>query len=361
MKILFYNCVYRPGHLYFDTKLISYLSKVAEELIILQPEGWFDIKEENITYVDCELRQNKKTKHKRASLWRRTIINSVRAAKEMKRFSPDVVVVGEYELSTFGVTIGLLVSKCPNIVIVHHNNIDQLRTSLIKRSLFKTYKNKVFHCTLEPYIKEFIQKEYGISQEKVFCWPHPSEPLKEASKNAEREQKDGIKEYDIIGLSRSNDEGLIDSLIQQEKKESIFKNNGLRILLKSKTKTFDDGALTVIKGWIQDDEYKRYYSSAKSVFVAFPDSYQYRVSATLIEAFRDRIPVIGSDIKLIWYYQSMYPHICQVYSDMTFVNSLKTISEESDEKEREFELFIERHSDQYITNQIQKNLSELIK
>lgn len=149
-------------------------------------------------------------------------------------------------------------------------------------------------------------------------------------------------------------------MIKLEKAELPFQKSGLRVLLKSKVQTFDNGSLTVIKGWIDTDTYKKYYQNAKCVLVAFPQSYQYRVSATLIEAIRDKIPIIGADIQLIKYYNSIFPNICSIYRESSFVDDVLHSLVRSKEQENEFSKFIETHSDEYIAGIIKHDLLQLM-
>lgn len=363
MRILFYNCVYRPGHMYFDTKMIEYLSDISEQLVVLQPDNWFQVHKSNIVYSNCELPQNNTAKFKRFSTWTISTNNSLKAIRKIKQFDPDVVVIGEYELSTFGITIPLLRAACSKIVVVNHNNIDQLAKYGLKRLMFNWYKNKIYHCTLEPFIKEYAQKCLGVREDRVFCWPHPAEPMKSqmSKKDYKKEKANTSLKVDIIGLSQSNDERFIQSLIRQEIENSVFKNNNLHVVLKSKEVSFDDGFLTVIKGWIDIDTYDDYYNNTCGVLVAFPSTFQYRVSATLIEAIRDNIQVLGSDIELMRYYNKEYPNICKIYCEESFVNDLLCLQKANSLKQKdEFESFMTRHSDTYICNIMLQDLRHLV-
>lgn len=360
MKLLFYNCVYRPGHMYYDTKMIGYLSKIADKLIVLQPESWFDIKCRNIEYVNCEVKQKNKTRFKRLSMWVRSAFNSLNAAKVIRKKMPDIVVVGEYELATFGITFPILKVACSNIVIVNHNNIDQLVKSGFKRKMFSNYKDKVYHCTLEPFVKEYVQNVFDLKEDKVFCWPHPAEPV-EKRKIEDLKFEQGSKCIDVIGLSQSNDESIIRSLINAEKVNGIFRKNHLHAVLKSKENCYDDGFLKVIQGWINEEDYKNYYKNTKSVLVAFPPTYRYRVSATLIEAIRDNIQVIGANIELMNYYNKEYPNICRIFNLDSFISDLVNMQNvDSFLRNCEFKRFMSCHSDEYITNLISQNLNSLL-
>ena len=354
MKVLFFNCVYRPGHLFFDSKLLGFLSSVTNKLIVLQPANWFNIENINISYIDCELRQNKKTKLKRLSTWIRSATNVIRALPKISNEKPDCVVVGEYELSIFSFVFPLLLMRCKKIILVQHNNIDQLTNSKIKRMLFSLYKNKVYHCVLEPFIKDYIVGEYNIIDSRIFCWPYP------IGETTDDPRMNTCKQYNIIGLSQSNDENQIEELIKLEEEQKVFEKNKLRVLLKSKRNEYDDGYLKVLKGWICDEDYQRYYNSANSVLVAFPPSYQFRVSATLIEAFAKHLPVIGADIMLINYYHKAYPDICMIYNSKTFVDELKNCTKNTEDMNREFKDFSVAHSDDYILTQIKKDLEGLM-
>ena len=350
MKILYFDCVYYPGHLGFDSSIISCLAESAEEMVVIQPDNWFSVNVNTIRYINRGIPKRKTKRFGRFITWKISVLNVLHSLPIIRKEKPDVVIIGEYELLTFSFVFPLLYFYCKRIVIIHHNNIDQLTHSRIKRILFSLYKNRVYSCVLEPFIKEYLEHKYEIAEDHVICWPHP---IKGAPSKLDI---NSMKKYSVIGISNSNDEELIANIIELEKELNVFKNNQIRIILKSKTTEYDDGYLTIINGWISDDEYNDYYNNAHSVFVAFPSSYQYRVSATLLDAIKRKTPIIGSDSMMMDYYHSAYPNICKIYNPQTFIDDIKAYSIIDETMEGEFNRFMRSHSNEYIINQIKNDL-----
>lgn len=340
MRVLYFDAIYNMGHKYFDQKIITNLSDIVE-LYVLSPRDWYT-HTHKATCIPNAYRKDGKSKHLAGFIC--SLRNCLLAYKLIKQSTFDYVIAGEYELLSLPLVINLLVKKQP-LVLIHHNNIDQtIGTSgrnRIKKYIFKRIQNKVLHITLESFISDFLVSDYGIEENRIYCWPHPIEPLL-----SERlEPKEECNVYDYIGISNSNDEEMINKMINYERETQAYKQNNIKILVKSRNVEYDDGALKVITGWLTNEEYKSYLNSANSMLIAFPSDFQFRVSNSVVEAFYYHIPVLGTRIPLITYYSMKYPSICKILNDVKLENIKKYEIEEDD-----FIRFYNDHCDEKIRN-----------
>ena len=353
MKVLYYDLTYPIGHKYFDEKTIENLSKVSE-LTVLCPENWYRTKTANVNYYyNAEELPFDKASTRRIFF---NALHNTRIAKRiMVREQIDAVVIGKFDHFSMPIVVSLLGSKIP-IFVIHHNEIDQLnvegKKGKIKHIFFNLFKDKVIHCVLEDFIRDYLIKEEKIVTEHTCCWPHPVE------RDINEYTNSGL--YDCIGISTSNNQDYIRSICDDERLNQAIKGEGYHIILRSKDFNYDNGNLKVYTGWITDDEYKHYFENTKSVLIAFKNGYHYRVSASIFDAFSHNIPVLCTDIPLARYYRAKYPNICYIIqkSVVDGIKELKSYAYE--EMKTQFARFRYDHSDSCIQRRMRTDLERVI-
>lgn len=342
MKILYADQIYYKEHRYFDNKTIQNLSKVCD-LTVLSPDNWYK-QIDGVKYVFGAVDIYKKQKTHLNSIIG-AVKNSFFIARKIKELKPEVVILGEYEILVYFLLGRLFKSR---IILIHHNNLDQLGNR-IKRFMFGHFKNKVFHCVLEPYIKKWLVDNQFAPKDKIVCWPHPME------RNHRILKRTPI--FDCVALSNSNDEDIIQKIIDCEKEKHIFEKKNQHIVLRSKITEFDDGYLKVLNGWIEDKDYEDFISQTRSIMVTVPTSFNNRVSASIIEAFDQKIPVIGNESALFKFYRDKYPSICYILN-LDRIDEL--ISEINiDDMQIDFEAFRENHCDLTIQRTMKEDLEKI--
>ena len=228
--------------------------------------------------------------------------------------------------------------------MIQNNNLDGANSSKVKGILFKSYSNKINHVVLEKFIGEYLHKTLDIPQDQVFLLPHP------LNSNDDHTSK----EYDCVGISNSNDDEWIEEIIRIEKEKHPIENNRRRVILRSKKHAFDDGWLTVINGWMSDSDYNNYINKAKSIFLPFPSSFQYRMSGSVVDAFSNHTAVIGSPIPLFIFYSKEYDGICHIAnSPVEFIETVIS-GNLSLNNDNEFLKFVERHSNNVVNDSLKK-------
>lgn len=348
MKVLFFNALYHLGHKYIDQKFIHNLSCISD-LTVLAPEKWYDEKLENVVYDYSG--EEEPSDSKRYNSWICTLKNCKRAAKIAESCGIHVVIFGEYELSTILVALGYF-EKNIKIILCNHNNIDQLSKSKIKRFVFWKIQNRVYHCVLEPFIKEWIVNKYNLSESRIFVWYHPIE------------RKNNIKSfetvYDCVGISNSNDEEIIDEIYKNELESEIIKRNQKHIVLRTKNgNIFDNGFLKIINGWVSQADYDNYCNHAKSILVPFPSSYQYRVSASVLNGIASRKTVLAADIPLVRYYSKKYPTLCIIYEKENILDAILEMNNIAINEEI-YRKFLFDHSDLNIRSAMYRDLNYIV-
>lgn len=281
----------------------------------------------------------------------KTVKNSVQIMKFIAKLDKerefDYIICLTYHTVSF--FIGqFFFKKTKKILLMHHDNIDGIKLNTIKRAMFNSFARKVGHIVQCGYMKRDLVKEYGINENSILVWLHPLNILGEEKKQTDT--------YDCVGISGSNDESLIEELLYKEINTSFLKDNGLRIVLKSKTFLFDNGYLKIINSYLSDSEYENYIAKAKCIFLPFPNSFENRMSGTLIDAFTNNKPIITTDLRLFQECKKTYPNIVKFYNIDNFHNDVISWKIKNKIMEDEFLKFQRIHSAEKLANEMKEGL-----
>lgn len=301
MEILVFDICYAAGHIDYSENIIRCLSRIGD-VIICSPPDWYIHLEEDIrrkVYEICAAPPSGKSKRAIYRWWAQNILIAKKIYKKMK---PDVVVCLDYHFMVFSL-FPVVFPKKTNAYLMEHNQIDAILSSKIKRCFYVLYKNRVKHCVLEPFIGDGLRK-LGVHKNKILVWPFPL-TVKRCKPISERL-------YDFVGLCEANDELLIKKIVEYEILTEEFKKNDLRIVLRSRNITYDNGYLKVINKFIPEEEYYNYYYEAKRVVTLFPQTFRYRTSGTVMDAFSFSCPVVSVDVPLSRYFNNKYPKIFSI-------------------------------------------------
>lgn len=343
-KVLFADLYYPPSHRNMEEVTLNNLSQVCD-LYIMAPGNWYSklpvdahiIETPNYHYDSIKSTKNRL----------RNAIKNIKLINEnLKTRGIDILVLGEFENYILPITRILLPHNI-KVLIMHHNNIDLMMQRKIQKIMFVICKNQFNHLVLDNFIGEELVISYKVNADKVYCWPHP---MYETYPNQ-------LKKYDCVGISHSNDEKVIQAIVNTEIQEHPIESNRLKVLLRSKIIEYDNGYLKVIKGWLSNEEYQSYLDNAKCVLVPFSKaSFQFRPSGTVIDAFSRNTYVLGSDIALIRDYSKKFPSICKVFNVNSFVKDLvKMIDSKSNPAD--FEEFKLIHSNLKIQNLMKQSIN----
>lgn len=338
MRLLVADFLFVDAHKDMNINFINAISKFAQA-DVLSLNGYYDDQKEkfhnnNVSIMDVSV------KRKAGPLGTRSFSLELmkKAGENARKNGYDAVLCLGFETTLFG--LGISSFKGLPIFIFHHKNIDELSNKM-KRVAFSTYKNRVFHVVFEEFFRDHLVKEIGVSADRVFTVPHPAKPIKSVSTG---------KNYDCIGLCNSNDEGFIIDAIE---KENVFHEHGIHILLRSKTNEKKEGAVKVIRGFMEKNLYDELMAAGKTVFVPLPETYVYRLSGSIYDALSRGKLVLTTSKYYAQEYEKRYPGTCK------YVGSVEQLIERLLEKDNNdisgsFQKFIEGHSIETVSHDIEQ-------
>lgn len=355
MKILLVEFSPAKGHKQLFENICTMLSKNNVVEVMLPKGEEYSCAGADVSYLPYEIMNIQAKPRIYRSLV--TILDSIKrmriVAKVDKKNQYDCIISITYNEVAFG--LGRFYFRdVEKIFLMHHNNLDSIANSKIKKMVFSTYVNKVRHIVQCRFISENMKKQYNIVPAKLLVWPHPLNSITE-----ELSEIYLGNEIDCVGISNSNDENIINEIIQIEDTTQVIKGSNLHIVLRSKEREYDNGYLKVIRGFLSKKEYDAYIARGKIIFLPFPLKFYNRMSGTVIDAFSNYKTVIATPFELIKVCKKIYPQITRYYSLETFVDEVKALSmvEKDELRKQEFMRFLELHSSEYLSSNMHKQIT----
>ena len=335
MKILFFDSLFPRGHININSNYINLLqSKI--EMFICARKGWFECNV-NVKYVDANWFYPSEVKCSNFIYRLRVFLNCIKLRKIIEEVKPDIVYVASYDIVSFFLAFPFLYFCRNKIILQEHNNVDQL-DNRVKSLLYSFYKNKLNHFVLEDYIKERLI-QLNVKGHLIHVVPHPLPKAADFEQDTERL---------IVGLSNSNDEGIVSNVFKEYQNTNFLKDLKYKLVIKAKKLSYNDEYLKIFNGWITKEEYTNYSKNSSFYIIPFSTKgYSYRVSAVLLEAISNGKFILASNFLLAKFYANKYPGICQIFDEPSEIPFLiKSIN-----KKQYFESrrrFIADHSDESI-------------
>lgn len=326
------------------------LLKTGFDVICFCPKG-YNKQDGDFNYNELSKGYLKQTKNYLKHLWNE-IINTRANVRQVVQYAKENNISNVVCLTygDFGFFFSLLlIPKRMNLYIMHHANVDSISRSRIKMIMFNTYKKRFIHIVNSGFMGDYLKNSLGVDSSKVLVWPHPLNPITISKEELI---------YDCVGLSNSNDESVVNQIIELERQTEVIKRNNLHVVLKSTFNKFDNGYLQVLNGFMDKAIFDGYISKARCLFMPFPDNYQMRMSGTLMDALSNNKVLLGTNIPIIKYSKKMYPNIVHFFDINTFVPTLLEFKIKSLESEKEFSLFKYNHSDEYLASLMVNSLTQ---
>lgn len=325
MNVLFVNLRNDiQGHKFFDSLFVDATSEKSRVFLLAQP-GWYDRAfNENVVQIDC-----KTAKNPYVDLFRK--IRAVR--RTLRRERIDLVVLSTFYVKRMAPILKLFGRKGTEIALIHHNTVDLLSEDGKAAQAFEKYRDRAFHFVFENYIRDHLISERNVAPERVFVIPHPL---------IDRRPPKEEKTFDCVSLGNAGDERFINAFVERERNERVFEKAGLRVFFKSKTTEFDDGWLTVKKGYLSTEEFSSLMRSAKRALIFYPDTYRYRVSGVAMEAVGYGARIVANPIELFRRYAEEYPGLIEPIERGEDLLSL--LSSDAPDGDESVERFICDHS-----------------
>lgn len=320
------------GHRRQNQSIVRVLSELGD-LSIVFPEGWISNIPDGVKTYTFEPKKYHIKENAAQILKSLECMNYARKLDKEDNF--DCIIFASYNVYAMGVVRLLFKNADKRVYIIHHNIIDQLEVSSVKRIIFNCFKNSTNHILIERFIAEQFAKATTISVDRIFYFSHQLNKIEYALN----------EDIDYLGISNSNDENWVKKMVEDEIENEWLKKEKIRMILRSTETVFDDGFLTVITGRLSDSEYYDYVLRSKVILVPFPKDFRYRVSGSVVDAFSNRKRVIGSDIPVIKEYSKLYPRICKSgISAQDLLKDHKNHENNKVKESKEFSEFIRSHS-----------------
>ena len=320
-------------------RTIECLSEIADVTVAMLP-GWFTDLPKNVHIEEYTIKSH--FNHPQLSSFERSLKHLLEAKRLDKTNQFDYVFFLSYHTAAIALSKIIFKKYSDRIFIFHHYNLDAIKEKPFSSYIFKRYVNKLNQFVFEQFIKDYLVSQYHVNSQKIFVLPHPTNKYDYESK---------AEKYDCLGISNSNDEKWIQVFIEKEKSDKLFANNNIKMLLRSGCYEYDDGYLKVINGQFTDEEYYGLYTNAGSIILLFPDTFQYRMSGSIVDALSNKKKALLTDIPLFNYYEKRYPYTCKVINQVEdVIEMIKDDNENDTTKELDFDRFINDHSRTKIIN-----------
>jgi hypothetical protein len=346
-KILIVDFLCAEAHRNINENLIECFSRSVETTVLSINKYYHEIKNEweklgiHVIETNINIHNSGKIGTRVFSLKSMSISRQI-----IKKGDYDLVVVLGFETIAYSINVNFSLGK-PTVVF-HHRNIDELSRKQIYKKSFEHYKNKIFHFVFEKYFRDYLIHDIGIKQDHVYVIPHPV--------NNREPFSAGHFSYDCVGLSNSNSEEFISEIINSKDK---FKNNKVKILLKSKKTEYADENVIIIKGHLDYNTYNNYILSAKTILVPVLNSYKYRLSGSIYDGLVNKKIVFTTSTFYSTDYGKRYPGIC-IYVDNIDDLISKISSASYDNNIDSFNLFIMQHSKEETTKRINDAINKVL-
>ena len=339
MKILVCEHLTAKGHTNLCANVCRLLTMGGHHVIAVIPQNFT----KDLSF--CEVVRMKLKYYYDEYPHKRSTLTKASYCLKVQRFISNLYKVCDVE-ATFVVTydevslaLGRLAGYMKGITFVLQNvNPDSIQESKIHRLAYELLNRRVYSVVLGGFIKDFLVFSLKTDPRMVSVLPHPLNTVDDISES----------DIDCVGISNSNDDSIVEKIIEKEKKEGIIRKNGLKVILKSKNYKFDNGYLKIISGFIDSEIYDDYISRAKCIFLPFPLSFKSRMSGTLIEALSNRKSVIGTNIPAVVHAEKCYSTVIKRYNESTFIDDIIDAGMVNEVKNKAFDRFKYWHSDNVL-------------
>ena len=344
MKILITDFLVVEAHRMFNINMVKAFAAMSETTVLSVNNYYLKNEEElrslGVKVVDIS-NSNPLGKMKILKKWW-ILKNMVYTTRELKHGNYDMIVSLAFD--TYVNMFLPILFHNKKIAVFYHKNIDEING--IKKLLFSSYKNQIYHFVFEKSYKDYCVNVLKISPHRIYIVPHPS---------IEKSINNSKKGFFCVGLCHQNDETFIDGV---ERLHKEFQENNITILLRTKRNRSNKTNVMFQNGFLDYCEYEKIVAESSCVFVALPQSYIYRFSGTMYESFSYHKKVLTTSLSHAKEYKDLYPGICEyVASPLDLLSKLMTIRTDTNDS---FTKFSDDHSLVAIGNVLSESLNEIL-
>lgn len=366
MKILYCDLCPKStveGHKHFDAAWCQLLSNIADVTLLSFENEWYKEIGENIDeYIYDISDELNKRKWLSWKIWekgnfRRLCVNDhveanlyIKKALELNKEKHfDYIIIGALDIISYLFYRKKLL-KASKLAVIEHS-ADRYNIGITNK-IFLKIKNDFTHIVMEEDAITHFSDKYGINKGIISYIPHMLNSIA-----ADKPVKIEGQTYDVVGISNSNNDNEVAKIINLEKEDNFFANNGLKAIFRSRNLEYESQNLKVFKGRLgfSYEEYYTYIRMAKVVVLPFSTGFGLRSSGTIMDTFSQNVPIIGNPFGTMIQYNRSLPHICKLYTTMDeFKKGIFELISLNGDYQDEYRYFQETHSDDFIIAQMKK-------
>ena len=342
MKIAVIQMMYPKGHLSIDEEYVRILSKEHQLIIV-----------DNGKYFKKQLDNNLNIEHIKVF---QPMVKRCEKLKSFLRFFNLLIVLctliirkKNYDVLLFlniHCELYKISSWLPNKkkILIHHNDIDALLEDSKSFKSFEREKTIYRHIFLADYISQNFSSLLKVDSKLVFT---VHEPVKYSKFSSTHLRKDLL-----ICMGNNTVPDFIDANIELDKENhgSYLSN---KLIMRSTSEEYIGTNLQVIKGYLSNADYEKYFDEAKVSVVFYPDNYKYRYSGVIDDSLNKGLVVFCNDTLCGRYFSSIYPGSVKIINDAKQLWEIMKYPL-PEQPQKEYEYFCERHSDAYVLKQFNK-------
>lgn len=337
MSIYIIDTVCPKGHKELNKKIISLLPEYYNKIVV-NSNGFYS--KEDIGRFSCVNLGLIAFKTRMISIIITQLLNYLKIRFKIGDKVDDIKMFTTFENVSF--IFAVFFFRRSKKVVFHHDNVDYLNIKYI-RFFFRLYMNNITHIVFADFIKDRLI-EVGVEEKKIFVLTHPI-PETETIINENQSQKL------FIGLGYASDSNVFREIIEYENKHKLLEENEINLIFRTKDFEYNSKNIKLINKHLSRAEYNNLFFEARGVFLFYPNTFKYRFSGALLDAFRNKKFVIGSNIPIVRYFNKLYPRMCFYFNSISELFDILI----SDKKvnDSEFRSFIQRHSDNQIKEEFE--------
>lgn len=280
MRLLYIDPFSFEGHVNFNKIHIEALRRCGFEPDFVFKEGYGSLLGEgNVVYEYPERLYN----HGSGNKWRLSqyrILRDIMRHVDMRPY--DRILLSAYE------TFSVLLTGFPASYLVNHDNIQSNR---IKLWGIRALAKKHVHIALLRQSLELLKgmgckASYFVNHGLIE--PYPAEP---------RGSGDCITVFSPS--AESSDEEFINEMILDDSLNELLEKRNVRIAVRSNNLHSGRKNIDILSRRLSDDDYRKKFMASDYILIAYPESFEYRVSGVLMEALACGKRILVRDIPVM--------------------------------------------------------------
>ena len=210
----------------------------------------------------------------------------------------DAIILTSYEVLSLS-----LYRPFNKVMIINHNNINDVENNFIKRTCFKLLPKNYKHIVFNSYIADKVEEMTNI---RPIIIPHGLPKVKFNVSESILEKLHCKRKTFLFSPSKNSTEAsLLEQFCNSVQFNNYLEEKGLTLIVRRKIKVEDRFIKNyhVIERYLSDDEYYTLMTNSLACIICYGDSFKYRVSGTLFECMSLNIPALVSTNESLVVYQ----------------------------------------------------------